>query len=136
MAEADIWAVGAELVPLPKTVELERLRQYSGPGRSLHSDAAAAREAGYSAPIAWGLQSAAYCSELFLRTFGAAWVTGGALRVRFRRPVLAGATLTVRAVVTERTEADGAVVLGFAVWCEDGAGTRVSEGEARVRIAR
>jgi acyl dehydratase len=134
MVDPQTLAEGTELPPLHKTVDLATLRLYSGPGRSLHSDEAAARAAGYPAPIAWGLQSAAFCSELLLRTFGAAWVSGGQLRVRFRRPVPAGERLTIRARVTARTSEAASHTLSFEVWCEDEAGQRVTQGQASVRL--
>ena len=128
---------GEMLAPLSKLVTLEKMsRPLMALGNPLHTDPAFAREMGFAGPIAVGLMSCAYLSELLTRAFGAAWLAGGNLSVTFVKPVLAGDTVTARGRVRDRTpRPDGGADVTIELWCENQQGERTAVGEAALRVA-
>src|ERR671923_861761 len=69
---------------------------YSGPG-NIHSDIDVAKRTGLDAPIAQGMMTLAYASELMTRVHGPEWLEAGQISVKFTKPVLAEDDVTVRA---------------------------------------
>jgi acyl dehydratase len=97
---------GRELVSEPRTVsvtDIEAFAELSGDRNPLHLDAAAAREAGFAAPIAHGALGIAVATGL-VSSLG---ITRGILvamlelRWQFVAPVRAGDTLRARVTVDE-----------------------------------
>jgi 3-hydroxybutyryl-CoA dehydratase len=86
--------IGMELT---KYVTQDDMTRYSGPG-NIHSDVEVAKRTGLDAPIAQGMQTLAYASELMTRMCGAQWLERGEISVKFTKPVFAGDTVTVSAV--------------------------------------
>lgn len=100
---------------LTKRVTQDDMTLYSGPG-NIHSDVEVARSVGLDAPIAQGMQTLAYASELLTQICGPDWLERGELLVKFTKPVYAGDTVTVRAsdegpYAIEATNQDGDVVM-------------------------
>src|SRR3954454_11298522 len=119
--------VGLELPALVKHVGQRRIDAYSGVRpHSIHTDEDWARRQGFRAPLAQGMMSTAYVSELLVGLLGTGFVEGGRIDVTFLAPVFAGDTLTVRGVVSdvvqERTAEDATAEHGAA---EDGGLVRV-----------
>ena len=83
----------AELV---KIVSQDDMSRYSGPG-NIHSDIEVAKRTGLDAPIAQGMHTLAFASELMTIVCGDAWVSKGEIAVKFTKPVFAGDTVTVSA---------------------------------------
>ncbi len=81
---------------LTKIVTQEDMTLYSGPG-NIHSDIDVAKRTGLDAPIAQGMMTLAYASELMTEVCGSEWLERGEISVKFTKPVYHGDTVTVRA---------------------------------------
>jgi acyl dehydratase len=81
---------------LIKHVTQDDMTLYSGPG-NIHSDVDVARRTGLDAPIAQGMQTLAFASELMTRVHGPQWMERGELSVKFTKPVFADDVVTVTA---------------------------------------
>jgi len=130
--------IGAQLAGRPLTLTLARVLAFSGgpiaepgwPERNLHTDLAKAREAGLDQIIASGTQSEGLLTAFLVETFGPNWFGGGALDVRFVKPVRVGDTVrpALRWIANKR---DGdRLHLTAECWCEIDDGSRVIEGKA------
>jgi acyl dehydratase len=98
--------------------------------RSIHSDEAFARAKGFRAPLAQGMMSTAYVSELMTGLLGAGFVKGGTMSMAFIKPVYAGDRLTVHGVVKDvQTEATPTRVV-VEVWSENQDGEKTAVGTA------
>lgn len=127
--------VGQELPPAKKEVILDRMRLYTGwANRNIHTDWAIAKAAGLPAPIAQGLMSYAYLSEMLTCFFGPSWLQGGKLSVAFIRYVLPGETITARGVITEKVIEGTAARFTVEVWCENESGDKVTVGTASMVV--
>jgi acyl dehydratase len=85
---------------LTKHVTQDDMTLYSGPG-NIHSDIEVARRTGLDAPIAQGMQTLAYASELLTQICGDDWLVRGEIAVKFIKPVLAEDDVTVSAEQTD-----------------------------------
>jgi 3-hydroxybutyryl-CoA dehydratase len=81
---------------ITKHVTQDDMSLYSGPG-NIHSDVEVAKRTGLEAPIAQGMQTLAFASELMTKVLGPSWIERGELSVKFTKPVFAGDTVTVGA---------------------------------------
>jgi acyl dehydratase len=108
---------------LTKHVSQDDMTLYSGPG-NIHSDVEVARRTGLDAPIAQGMQTLAFASELMTRVLGAEWLERGEISVKFTKPVSAGDTVIVGA------EESGGV---YDVQAHNQDGDLLMVGEARLR---
>jgi acyl dehydratase len=73
---------------------------------------------------------------MLTKRFGLDWMRGGALDFKLLKPVLAGETVTARAVVKAKEPAGNCVRILMDIWCErleDGAKT--SAGVASLLVA-
>jgi acyl dehydratase len=129
-------AIGQPLPTLSKEITQRRIDAYSGVrARSIHTDEAWARARGFRAPLAQGMMSTAYVSEMMTRLLGAGFVQGGTLSMAFIKPVYAGDRLTVHGVVKDkREEPDGATRVTIEVWCENQDGEKTAVGTASGRL--
>ena len=92
--------VGQVLPTLEKEISQRKIDAYSGVrARSIHTDQAWARQKGFRAPLAQGMMSTAYVSEMMTGLLGAGFVRGGTIARTFVAPVYADDRLTVRGVV-------------------------------------
>jgi phosphate acetyltransferase/phosphate butyryltransferase len=123
--------VGDELPPLSKSILQRQIDCYSGVRpRSIHTDPEWARKKGFAAPLAQGMMSTAYVSEMMVALLGEGFVQGGRMSVKFVKPVLVGDTLTMRGIVKAKL-AEGTrvrVVVEFS--CENQNGIKTLIGEA------
>jgi 3-hydroxybutyryl-CoA dehydratase len=124
-------AIGQELPRLVKEIGQRKIDAYSTVrARSIHTDEEWARKKGFRAPLAQGMMSTAYVSEMMTNFLGTGFVKGGTLSMAFLQPVYAGDTLTVHGVVKEtRAEGDATRVV-VEVWCENQEGERTAAGTA------
>ena len=124
-------AVGDELPALTKTIGQRRIDCYSGVRpHSIHTDPEWARQKGFRAPLAQGMMSTAYVSELMLKCVGAGFVRGGRMSVSFIKPVVVGDTLTVRGRVKSREPEGVRTRVTVEVWCENQDGVKTMVGTA------
>lgn len=123
--------VGQVLPTLVKAIGQRKIDAYSGVRpRSIHSDEAFAREKGFRAPLAQGMMSTAYVSEMMTQLLGAGFIKGGTLSMAFIKPVYVGDRLTVHGVVKEtHAQSDGTRVV-VEVWCENQDGEKTAVGTA------
>lgn len=98
--------VGDELQPYLRTLTAAQMKSYSTwpegqrNMQNQHTDEAIAKSLGRPGVIAQGLQISALVHELLTQAFGAAWMRGGSLKVRYLKMVVAGDTLTAKGRVT------------------------------------
>ena len=127
--------VGQELPTLTKQMTLEKMSlPIWSAGNRIHYDPEFARAQGLPGPIATGEMSTAYLSELLTKVFGADWIRGGRLSMKFVRPIFAGDTVSVRGRVTGKTPVDGGTRFDLDVWCENQPGQPVTVAEASVDV--
>ena len=123
--------IGQDLPPLVKEVSQRKIDAYSGVRpRSIHTDEGWAREKGFHAPLAQGMMSTAYVSEMMTQFLGAGFVKGGTMSIAFIKPVYAGDRLTVHGVVKDKRREDGTTRIVVEVWCENQHGEKTAIGTA------
>jgi acyl dehydratase len=108
---------------LTKHVTQDDMTLYSGPG-NIHSDVEVAKRTGLDAPIAQGMMTLAFASELMTKIHGARWLERGEISVKFTKPVPAEDTVTVRAEVRDDV---------YDITATNRHGETVMVGEARLR---
>lgn len=129
-------AIGQTLPVLVKEVGQRKIDAYSTVrARSIHTDEAWARAKGFKAPLAQGMMSTAYVSEMMTRFVGAGFVKGGTMSMAFVKPVYAGDRLTVHGVVRDKRREDGGTRMVVEVWCENQHGEKTAVGTASGLIA-
>ncbi|HEY7363437.1 MAG TPA: MaoC family dehydratase [Methylomirabilota bacterium] len=123
--------VGLMLPSLVKEISQRKIDAYSGVRpRSIHTDEAWARQKGFRAPLAQGMMSTAYVSEMMTQLLGAGFVKGGTLSMSFIKPVYAGDRLTVHGVVAALRPQEGGTRVVVDVWCENQQGEKTAVGTA------
>ena len=123
--------VGQSLPPLAKPIAQRQIDCYSGVRpNSIHTDPEWARKKGFAAPLAQGMMSTAYVSEMMVALLGEGFVKGGKMAVKFIKPVLAGDTLTLHGVVRSKAPEGERTRVVVEVWCENQDGVKTMVGEA------
>jgi acyl dehydratase len=129
--------LGREAVSKPYLLDAAAAKAYEAgiespprhtPRVNIHTDDAAARKAGFRAPIAGGEQTYALMANFILDTFGIDFLRGGGLEAALVKPVFYGDTLTMHARIAD---ANGPH-LQLDVWTENDRGESVLIGTARV----
>ena len=127
----DTITIGQELPPLVKQISQRQIDAYSGVRpHSIHTDESWARAKGFRAPLAQGMMSTAYVSEMMTQLCGAGFVKGGTISVAFTKPVYAGDRLTIHGVVKEVTKDVGGTRVVVEVWADNQDGARTMGGTA------
>ncbi len=131
LVSASSITVGDQLPPLAKTISQRQIDAYSGVRpHSIHTDADWARSKGFAAPLAQGMMSTAYVSQMMVRLLGEGFIRGGRISVSFTRPVMAGDTLTVHGAVRALEREEGATRVTVEFWIDNQRGERTLVGEA------
>ena len=129
-AESSI-RIGDLLPPLSKPISQRQIDCYSGVRpKSIHTDPEWAKKKGFAAPLAQGMMSTAYVSEMMVNLLGEGFVKGGKMSVKFIKPVLAGDTLTMHGSVREKQPDNGRTRVIVEFYCENQDGLRTMVGEA------
>ena len=127
----DTITIGQALPTLVKDVAQRKIDAYSTVRtRSIHTDEAWARAKGFKAPLAQGMMSTAYVSEMMTRFLGAGFLKGGTMSMAFVKPVYAGDRLTVHGVVKETCPEGTATRVVVDVRCENQDGQITAVGTA------
>ena len=127
--------IGQEIEPIVKHMTIERMsRPLMAGGNPIHHDPAFAENAGLQAPIATGVMSSAFLSEMLTKAFGIDWIRSGSIDVKFIRPIYAGDTLTMRGRITGKSETSTGVRIALDIWCETQRGKPVTVGTATVVV--
>jgi 3-hydroxybutyryl-CoA dehydratase len=130
-ASASTIEIGQHLPALTKTIGQRQIDAYSGvQPRSIHSDAEWARHKGFRAPLAQGMMSTAYVSEMMTQLLGERFIEAGKMSVIFIKPVYAGDTLNVHGVVKGKHPEGNATRVEVEVWCENQDGEKTMVGTA------
>ena len=130
--------IGFELPPVAKPMTQAKMNAYEACGkrdyRGIHESEEVAKAAGLGQTIASGMMSVMYLHEPMIKFFGEGWAHGGKLRLSFVRPTLPGDTLTVRAVVKEKTPEGDATRVLMDAWLENQRQEKVSVGWASALV--
>jgi acyl dehydratase len=107
---------------------------FAGPIRNLHTDIEMANRRGFDRLVIAGPQLAAQMSELMTRLFGFDYLEAGELKVNLLRPVFAGDTIRVRAMLMDQeAEPSSLKPTRLALLCVNQRGTIVAGGTAAAR---
>jgi 3-hydroxybutyryl-CoA dehydratase len=127
--------IGQELPPVRKEITFEDMRLFSMYSNlNIHTDWETAQKAELPAPIAQGLMSHAYLSEMLTNFFGRRWVQGGKLTVKFIGYTLPGDVITTRGVMKEKIAEGSAVRFNCDIWCESLGGQKTVVGTASALV--
>ena len=130
-ATANELEVGSELPALKKTISQRQIDCYSGVRpKSIHTDVEWAKQKGFPAPLAQALMSTAYVSQMMVQWLGTGFLKGGKISAAFIKPVIAGETLTARAVIKSREDVAGRAHVSVECWCENQHGVKTLVGTA------
>jgi len=131
MQTAESIKVGDKLPPLNKPISQRQIDAYSGVRpHSIHTDPEWARKKGFAAPLAQGMMSTAYVSQMMVQFLGEGFVKGGKMSVAFIKPVLAGDTLTMRGEVKSKAAEGANTRVTVELWCENQHGVKTMVGSA------
>ena len=131
MQTAESIKVGDKLPPLNKPISQRQIDCYSGVRpHSIHTDPEWARKKGFAAPLAQGMMSTAYVSQMMVQFLGEGFVKGGKMSVAFIKPVLAGDTLTMRGEVKSKAAEGANTRVTVELWCENQHGVKTMVGTA------
>ncbi|MCS6802233.1 MAG: MaoC family dehydratase [Chloroflexota bacterium] len=120
----------ATLAPLRFEITLARMAEFEGPDeRNVHTDPALAKQTSGQPPLAQGALSFGLLSRLLTNHFGAGYLEGGSLDVRFIARVFAGETILAGGEIVRRENG----VARLRVWCAKEDGTLVTVGTASAR---
>jgi 3-hydroxybutyryl-CoA dehydratase len=122
-----------ELIKEISQVSINRYAEATGDFNPIHVDEDFARETPFKGTIAHGFYILGFFSELMTRQFGRAWIEGGRLDARFKRPVKPGDTIIVKATLVDRKAIKGLACLEFDALWENQLQEPVIVGQAYIR---
>jgi acyl dehydratase len=128
--------VGSALPSISKKITLEQMFVFSCGVPNIHTDAAIASESGLVGPIAQGLMSTGYLSELLVDFFGLDWFQSGWTSHAFIRPVSPGDTITVQGKIRDKRAETNGTRLDLDVWCRNQADELTTVGSASAVVSR
>lgn len=119
------------LLPLALPMTIDRTIEFEGPiPLNNHNDQAAAEAAGWPGPLVQGELTFGLLCRVLRDRFGAGFIAGGTIDVRFIRPVYTGQTITANAKVTRIENG----VAHCHVWAENDDGVPVVVGTAAAKV--
>lgn len=143
---SDLWTPGQEVHRMQRTMTAERMRWYADAietslagysvtaAPNIHTDDGIARANGLPGRVADGMVTTNWLSTILVESFGDAYLRGGSLRTRYRRPITEDAAVdTVVRVRGVEEQGDGRQLM-LDVWCETSDGEHRTIGEASVPI--
>jgi acyl dehydratase len=132
---AEELVIGQEIPSVVKQMTLERMSHPLMSGSNpIHYDPVFARHAGLPAPIATGVMSSAFLSEMLTTAFGVDWLRSGSMDVKFIRPIFAGDTVTARGRISDKRATSTGKRIALEIWCETQRGEPVTVGTADVVV--
>jgi acyl dehydratase len=126
--------IGSALPPICKQITLEQMFVFSSGVPNIHTDRAIASESGLSGPIAQGLMSTGYLSQLLANFFGIDWFETGWTSHAFVRPVSPGDTITVQGRIQDKRVETNGTRLVLEVWCRNQPGEMTTVGTASALV--
>jgi acyl dehydratase len=127
-------AIGSMIPSIRKDITLEQMFVFSFGVPNIHTDRAIAWESGLAAPIAQGLMSTGYLSQLLTDFFGVDWFESGWTSHAFIKPVSAGDTITVYGKIKERSDEASGTRVVLEVWCRNQLGELTTVGSASALV--
>jgi acyl dehydratase len=100
------------------------------PDKNLHTDAAAATDAGLSEIVVSGTQWEGYVVGLLVETFGKSWFEGGVIDIKIPRSVKIDETIQPKLRFEEIVAVDNERRATVKVWCENAEQMEVLVGSA------
>jgi acyl dehydratase len=132
---ADNLVIGQEIPPVVKQMTLERMSHPLMSGSNpIHYDPVFAQHAGLPAPIATGVMSSAFLSEMLTAAFGVNWLRSGSMDVKFIRSIYADDTVTARGRISDKRATSTGRRIALEIWCETQRGGLVTVGTADVVV--
>jgi len=141
--------VGDELAGPVRAITAQRIEWYDSAmlsaatdelrqvGSNIHTDEDFARSEGFTTANADGMIMTNWCSQMLLDAFGMDYLERGELRTKYIKPVNLGVQLRVRGRIKDAVrQSNGNVLYTIDVWCEDENGTKLTDGDAKVDVAR
>jgi acyl dehydratase len=128
--------IGSVLPSISKKITAEQMFVFSFGVPNIHTDSTIASESGLSGPIAQGLMSTGYLSQLLVDFFGIAWFESGWTSHAFIRPVSPGDTLTVHGRIQDKQVVTNGTRLVLEVWCRNQTGDLTTVGNASAVVRR
>jgi acyl dehydratase len=120
---------GEKIIGPLKILTLERMRVFSGwPNKNIHTDVDVARKCGLAAPIASGAMFEGYLTDMMLELFGDDWLYYGKMEVIFLKPVYAGSSVQLMAVVKSKINEGHKEKFNLEIWGENQQGERFFTG--------
>ena len=127
---------GPVLPPISKDINLDQMFVFSCGVPNIHTDRTIALESGLAGPIAQGLMSTGYLSQLLTDFFGTDWFGSGWTSHAFIKPVFAGDRLTVHARIQDSRQEGNGTRLMLEVWCRNQVGDFTTVGSASALVCR
>ena len=126
--------IGSVIPPICKKITPEQMFVFSVGVPNIHTDRTIASQIGLPTPIAQGLMSTSYLSELLADFFGFGWFESGWTSHAFIRPVSAGDTITVQAKIQDKREEENGTRVFLEVWCHNQLGDLTTVGRASALV--
>ena len=127
---------GAVLPAISKDISLEQMFVFSSGVPNIHTDRTIALASGLAGPIAQGLMSTGYLSQMLTDFFGTDWFDSGWTSHAFIKPVFAGDRLTMHARIQDRRQEGTGTRLMLEVWCRNQVGDLTTVGSASGLVSR
>jgi acyl dehydratase len=127
--------VGYELDGVKKqmVIQLMESRMW-GRSSPLHWDPVTSADYGLKAPIATGMMSSAYLTEMLVNFFGASFFENATMEGKFVKPVYAGEVITTHGIVRERIPEGDKVRLRVELWADNEEGEVKTVAEATALV--
>jgi hypothetical protein len=148
MRQNRVLQIGQELTGPVRGITSQRIEWYDSGmlsaatnelrqvGSNIHTDPEFAKSEGFSGVNADGMLATNWCSEMLIANFGLDYIERGELRTKYIKPVNLGVQLHVKGRVLEvNALPDGGLSYVLGIWCEDAAGTKLVDGDAKVTVA-
>lgn len=127
--------IGYVLAPIKKRAVIQLMgSRLWGRFNPNHWDGEYAASTGLAAPIQTGEMSSAYISEMCVNHFGEHMFRGARVTCKYISSVLADEIITVRGVITRKSEEPGGVRFGVDVWAENQQGEKKTVGHVDVLV--
>lgn len=126
--------IGSVIPPICKKITQEQMFVFSVGVPNIHTDRTIASQTGLPAPIAQGLMSTSYLSQLLVDFFGVTWCESGWTSHAFIRPVSAGDTITVQGKIQDKREEENGTRVFLEVWCHNQLGDLTTVGRASTLV--
>ena len=149
MSAGPTFEVGDFLAGPVRTITRQRIEWYDSAmlsaatdelrqvGSNIHTDEEFAKSQGFTTVNADGMIMTNWCSEMLVRTFGVHYIERGELRTKYIKPTNLGVELHVKGRIRDATtQPNGNRLYNIDVWCEDGNGTKLVDGDAKIEVAK